>query len=62
MASPTSKFPGPNYNNVIESDPQIIAVPLEKMDWGARKSALPGSIKNDQIIEHVKSRTGKYVV
>lgn len=56
MPSPNSKFPAPNYNNVIETDPQILQVPLEKMDWGARKSAMPKSIKNSQTISHVNSQ------
>lgn len=55
MPSPNSNFPGPKYNQVIENDPQIVAVPLQNMDWGARKSGMPGSIKNDQKIEHTKS-------
>lgn len=55
MVAPNTKFPGPNYNQVIETDPQILQVPLESMGWGARKSGMPGSIKNDQTIKHVKS-------
>lgn len=56
MPSPNTKFPGPNYNQVIESDPQIVTVPLQNMEWGARKSAMPGSIKNSLSVQHVKSQ------
>lgn len=53
---PNMNFPGPKYNQVIENDPQIKQVPLEKMDWAARKSAMPTDVKNDQVIKHVDSK------
>lgn len=46
-------FPGPNINRLIENDPQIIKVPMEKMDWGARMSAQPKNISNSMTIKHV---------
>lgn len=36
-----AQFPGPTYNRIIETDPQIVKVDMPKMDWGARPSALP---------------------
>jgi len=32
------KWPGPSYNRIIESDPQIVKVPLDYMGWGSRSS------------------------
>lgn len=37
----TKNFPGPNYNSIIENDPQIIRVPLAEMGWGSRMSVYP---------------------
>ena len=31
-------FPGPNYNRIIETDPQIVKTPLDNMGIGARLS------------------------
>jgi len=31
-------FPGPTYNRIIETDPQIIKVPLDNVGIGARLS------------------------
>ena len=31
-------FPGPNINRIIETDPQIVKIPLDDMGWGSRKS------------------------
>lgn len=36
-----AQFPGPTYNRIIETDPQIVKVDMNKMDWGARPSAQP---------------------
>jgi hypothetical protein len=33
-------FPGPSINRLIDTDPQIIKVPLDEMGWGSRKSSL----------------------
>lgn len=41
-----TKFPAPNYNRIIESDPQIVKVPLDTMGWGSRMSAF-GELGND---------------
>lgn len=47
------KFPGPSINRLIDEDPMIVKVPMEKMDWGARKSAQPKDTKNSMTIRHV---------
>lgn len=39
MAS--KNFPGPNINRIIETDPQIVKIPLDNMGWGSRPSAMP---------------------
>jgi hypothetical protein len=39
MAS--KNFPGPNINRLIDQDPQIIKVPMENAQWGARPSIMP---------------------
>jgi hypothetical protein len=31
-------FPGPTYNRIIETDPQVIKVPLDNVGIGARLS------------------------
>lgn len=51
-------FPGPNINRLIDTDPQIIKVPMAHTEFGSRPSALPpdGKIKNEMRIEHVKSK------
>jgi hypothetical protein len=33
-----ANFPGPTYNRIIETDPQIIKVPLDNLGFGARLS------------------------
>ena len=54
-------FPGPNINRLIESDPQIIKVPMDKTDWGSRPSELsrigskPGS-NSEMTIKHVADK------
>ena len=48
-------FPGPNINRLIEEDPQIVKVPMDHEEWGARKSAQPKDIANSMTIKHVES-------
>lgn len=31
-----TKFPAPNYNRLIEQDPQIVKVAMDEFGWGAR--------------------------
>lgn len=50
---PNSKFPGPRYNQVLDSDKQIEVVPLTNMDFGGRKVStdkIQG--RNQQVIKH----------
>lgn len=50
------KFPGPYIENVPENDPMVVRVDLKTMETGARRSAMPKSIKNTMTIKHVKGR------
>lgn len=54
------KFPGPNYNRIIESDPQIVKVDMENAEWGARKPATNAASKtwkdNKMTIKHVSNK------
>lgn len=56
---PSKNFPGPSIDRLIESDPQIIKVPMETMGWGARSSAMPKGDEKPNTgpmgISHVKS-------
>lgn len=36
-----SRFPGPNYNSLITTDPQIVKVSMDTVEIGARNSAMP---------------------
>lgn len=36
-----ARFPGPNYNTLIEKDPQIVKIALETVEIGARNTAMP---------------------
>jgi hypothetical protein len=62
----SNKFPGPNYNQLIGSDPQIVKVNMDIVEIGARKAAMPsghesnvpGSVHNapgapEMTIKHV---------
>ncbi len=53
------KFPWPSLNRIVEEDPQIIKVPMEYSEWGARKSAQPKDIKNNMSLEHVRDSMSK---
>lgn len=33
-----STFPGPNLNRLIETDPMIVKVNLDQVEWGSRRS------------------------
>lgn len=54
------KFPGPNYNRIIETDPQIVKVPMETAEWGARKGTVDKVSKtlagNSMTIKHVSNK------
>lgn len=52
-------FPGPKYNSIIEpnSDRQIITVPLETVDFGARAVSRKTDVKNSMNLKHIKNET-----
>lgn len=54
------RFPGPNYNKIIETDPQIIKVAMENAEFGARKPVIDMASKswkdNVMTIKHVSSK------
>jgi len=54
-----AQFPGPTYNRIIESDPQIVKVPMDHMGFGARATALPKGEASpsapEMTIKHVES-------
>jgi hypothetical protein len=41
------KFPGPNYNQLITKDPQIVKVGLDLVEWGSRME-LQNKLANEQ--------------
>lgn len=51
MATPA--FPGPKLDKIIDTDPQIVKVPMDYMEFGARQSALPKNTKNSMTLKHV---------
>lgn len=53
--SSSGNFPGPKYNRIIEQDPQIIRVPMDHTDFGARPVAIPNKITNEMVIKHVNT-------
>ena len=57
MAS--SKFPGPNYNQIIDTnrDKQIVQVPIDNVDFGARAVSTKTNVKNMMALEHAKSKS-----
>lgn len=57
MAS--SKFPGPNYNQIIDTnrDKQIVQVPIDNVDFGARAVSTKTNVKNMMTLEHAKSKS-----
>jgi hypothetical protein len=53
-----TKFPGPNYNQIIDTnrDKQIVQVPLDNADFGARAVTTKENVKNSMTVEHVKNK------
>ena len=53
-----TKFPGPNYNQIIDTnrDKQIVQVPIDNVDYGARVVTTSTNVKNTMTLEHVKSK------
>lgn len=54
MAS--KNFPGPNINRIIETDPQIVKIPLDNMGFGSRKSMF-AQLGNDPISQNPSNPT-----
>lgn len=54
MSQSNSPAFNPPMNRVIDSDPQIIRVALDKTDWGARKSAQP-STENSMSVKNLRN-------
>ena len=55
----SKNFPGPNINRLIDEDPQIIKVPMEKMGWGSRPSGLPQGDAAPKASEMTIKHVGK---
>jgi len=57
---PSPKFPGPKFNSMIETDPQIVVIDVNKMDWGSRPSMMGKAFKDQKedfgSIKHVESK------
>ena len=53
-----TKFPGPNYNQIIDTnrDKQIVQVPVDNADFGSRPVTTNQNIKNSMTVEHVKNK------
>lgn len=45
----------PPMNKIPDSDPQIVRVPLDTVEFGFRKSAAPKNVKNEFPLDHVKN-------
>lgn len=52
------KFPGPNYNKLVNTDPQIVKIDLDKVEWGSRSSILNKAKPSapEMTIKHVSGR------
>ena len=54
-----TSWPSTPHNSLIENDPAIVKVPMDNVDWGARKSTMskarnPASGGNSKLgIQHV---------
>lgn len=55
-------YPGCDYDKLNENDPMVVKVPMDTMDWGARKGAInksrnPESGGNGRMgIKHVDKK------
>ena len=55
-------WPSTPYNSLIENDPMIVKVPMDNVDWGARKGTMakarnPESGGSGKMgIKHVESK------
>ena len=53
MSENRGKFPGPYLNTTDANDPIMKRVPEDSMDIGARRSGMPKSIGNSNLLQHV---------
>jgi len=51
-------FPGPGYNRIIETDPQIVKVPLDNMGIGARLSIFGKDIMGGDPSNNANQKSG----
>ena len=57
-------WPSTDHNKVLDSDPMIIRVPLDEVEWGSRKSQMArvkgadGFKENSLSIKHVEGKKG----
>ncbi len=55
-------YPNTQYNKLVENDPMIVKVPMDDIDWGARKGTMskarnPASGGNGKMgIKHVDGK------
>lgn len=36
-----ARWPNPQYTKLVETDPQIVKVRMDQVEWGARPSIMP---------------------
>jgi hypothetical protein len=53
-----ANFPGPGYNRIIETDPQIIKVPLDNMGIGARLSIFGKDVMGAESQNNSNQKSG----
>ena len=51
-------FPGPTYNRIIETDPQIVKVPLDNMGIGARLSIMGSDAMGSEPQNNANQKSG----
>jgi hypothetical protein len=53
-----ANFPGPTYNRIIETDPQIVKVPLDNVGWGARLSIMGAGVMGSDPSSNNAQKSG----
>ena len=43
----------PPMDRITDNDPMIVRVPMEKADWGARRSQQKAWNKDDKALKHI---------
>ena len=55
----SGRFPKPYVNSIIENDPQIVRVPMDRMDIGARGKGIPANPSTGpRGLDHVGGTAG----